>query len=73
MNEFEGLTHEQLCDEIRFARRLYDRLRAEKRFEAAKAAMQGLLSRDGFPRLPPQTVAHTAVQLADALLEELKK
>ncbi len=47
-------------------------VREQRRFEAAKAAMQALVSRPGMQDRP-EIYASVAVRLADALLEELKK
>lgn len=46
-------------------------LKQPMRFEAAKAAMQGLNAGD--PTCPPHAVAEQSVECADALLHELAK
>lgn len=66
-------------DDCAKAEHAYQLLRADRRFEAAKAAMQGLLADgygphgwDGIPT-DATKVAATAVSLADALLAELDR
>jgi len=52
---------------------LWEQTTKQQRFEAAKVAMEGMLSRGGNKILEAATVARWSVEYADALLKELDK